>query len=68
MGAIRGRSDTHFEGEGIMDVATGFGMLAMGLIAILIGSLIIYKVLNMVARKEKEEKERKERNKIYGSN
>ena len=65
---MRGRSDTHFEGEGIMDMATGFGMLAMGLIAILIGSLIIYKVLNMVARKEKEEKERKERNKIYGSN
>ena len=51
-----------------MDLATGFGMLAMGLIAIMIGSLIIYKVLNLVARKEKEEKERKERNKIYGSN
>lgn len=65
---MRGRPDTHIEGEGIMDMATGFGMLAMGLIAIMIGSLIIYKVLNLVARKEKEEKERKERNKIYGSN
>jgi F0F1-type ATP synthase assembly protein I len=51
-----------------MDLATGFGMLAMGLIAIMIGSLIIWKVINMVAKKEKEEKERKERDKIYGSN
>ncbi len=51
-----------------MDLATGFGMLAMGLIAIMIAGLIIYKVINMVAMKEKEDKERKERNKVYGSN
>ena len=51
-----------------MNLATGFGMLAMGLIAIMIASLIIYKVVNMIAKKEKEDKERKERSKIYGSN
>jgi len=39
-----------------MDLATGFGMLAMGLIAIMIASLIIYKVVNMIAKKEKEDK------------
>jgi len=51
-----------------MDMATGFGMLAMGITAIMIASLIIWKVINIRAKMEKEEKERKERNKIYGSN
>ncbi len=51
-----------------MDVASGFGMLAMGMTAIMIAGLIIWKVINIKAKMEKEEKERKERNKIYGSN
>jgi len=51
-----------------MDVASGFGMLAIGMTAIMIAGLIIWKVINLRAKMEKEEKERKERNKIYGSN
>lgn len=46
MDTIRGRSDTHFEGEGIMSVGYGFGMLAVGMIAILIGAIIIYNIIN----------------------
>ena len=34
------------EGDGIMTVGHGFGMLAVGLIAIAIGGLIIYKIIN----------------------
>ena len=43
-----------------MDVATGFGMLAVGMIAILIGSLIIWKVINMVKDHEMREIEEKQ--------
>ena len=46
MGTIRGRPYTHFEGDGVMTVGYGFGMLAVGLIAIAIGGLIIYKIIN----------------------
>jgi len=43
-----------------MDVATGFGMLAVGMIAILIGGLIIWKVINMVKDQEMREIEEKQ--------
>ena len=41
-----------------MDLAHGFGMLAVGLIAILIGGTIIFLVINKTQRLEKEEKEK----------
>jgi len=41
-----------------MDIAHGFGMLAVGLIAILIGGTIIFLVINKTQRLEKEEKEK----------
>ena len=53
---------------GTFTMATGFGMLAVGLTATLIGGIIIWKVINMVKHYEEEEKERKEREKKYGSN
>jgi len=49
-----------------MDMATGFGMLAVGMTAILIGGGIIWKVINVMQDNEKKEKEMKERTKIYG--
>ena len=51
-----------------MDLASGFGMLAMGLTVIMIAGLIIYKVINIMEENKQEEKEKKEREKIYGSN
>ena len=51
-----------------MDLASGFGMLAMGLTVIMIAGLIIYKVINIMEKNKQEEKEKKEREKIYGSN
>jgi len=36
-----------------MSVGYGFGMLAVGLIAIAIGGLIIYKIINHKPKKEK---------------
>ena len=56
MDTIRGRSDTHFEGEGIMGTftwETGLGMLGLGMFVILIGGLIIWIVLNHKPKKEK---------------
>jgi|TARA_B100001094_G_C18043665_1_gene726310 hypothetical protein len=41
-----------------MDIAHGFGMLGVGLIAILIGGTIIFLVINRIQRLEKEEKEK----------
>ena len=35
-----------------MTVAQGFGMLAMGLLAILIGGVIIFKIINHKPREE----------------
>ena len=51
-----------------MDLASGFGMLAMGLTVIMIAGWIIYKVINIMEKNKQEEKEKKEREKIYGSN
>ena len=41
-----------------MDLAHGFGMLAVGLIAIAIGGTIFFLVINRTQRLEKEEKEK----------
>jgi uncharacterized protein (UPF0335 family) len=49
-----------------MTPAEGFGMLAMGLIAIAIGATCFYLIIKRMERLEKEEKEMKERTKIYG--
>ena len=47
----------------------GFGMLLMGIIAITIGGMIIYLIINTIEdRKIKEEKEKKEREKVDGLN
>ena len=56
MGTIRGRSHPQVEGDGVMGTFTighGFGMLAVGLMAILVGGLIVWKVIN---HKPKEQK------------
>jgi len=39
--------------EGTFTMATGLGMLAVGLIAIVIGGLIIYKVINYKREEDK---------------
>ena len=49
-----------------MTPAEGFGMLAMGLIAIAIGATCFYLIIKRQERLEKEEQEMKERTKIYG--
>lgn len=41
-----------------MDLAHGFGMLAVGLIVMLIGGNIIFLVINKIEKLEKEEKEK----------
>ena len=49
MGTIRGRPDPQVEGDGVMGTFTighGFGMLAVGLMVILIAGIIILKVIN----------------------
>ena len=46
--------------------AYGFGMLAMGLIAIAIGATCFYIIVKRIEKKQKEEQEMKERRKIYG--
>ena len=38
-----------------MDLASGFGMLAMGLTVIMIAGLIIYKVINIMEENKQEE-------------
>ncbi len=53
---------------GTFTMATGFGMLAIGLSVILIAGLIILKVIDITEKNRKEEKQRKEMEKIYGSN
>lgn len=42
----------------------GFGMLAIGLIAIMIGGTIAYLIINYIQKKEKQEAEEK-KNKIW---
>ncbi len=49
-------------------LASGLGMLAMGVSLILIAGLIVLKVINTIEKNKQEEQERKEREKIYGSN
>ena len=49
MGTIRGRSHPQVEGDGVMGTFTighGFGMLAVGLMVILVAGIIILKVIN----------------------
>jgi hypothetical protein len=40
----------------MMTVAQGFGMLAMGLLAILIGGVIIFKIINHKPREEEDDR------------
>tara|TARA_B100001287_G_C22535519_1_gene459500 strand:- start:661 stop:789 length:129 start_codon:yes stop_codon:yes gene_type:complete len=40
---------------GTFTLATGFGMLAVGLIAITIGATVAYFIINYLQKKEKEE-------------
>ena len=51
---------------GTFDLAHGFGMLALGMTAILAGGLIIWKVINIQKDNKDKEKEEREREKIYG--
>jgi hypothetical protein len=39
----------------MMTVAQGFGMLAMGLLAILIGGVIIFKIINHKPREDEDD-------------
>ena len=48
----------------IMTPGYGFGMLAIGLIAIMIGGTIAYLIINYIEKKEKPEAEEK-KNKIW---
>jgi len=48
-----------------MTPAEGFGMLAMGLIAIAIGGTAVLLVINKIQDNEKKAKEREEREKIF---
>ncbi len=45
---------------GTFTMATGFGMLGMGLVVILIGGLVILKVINAVEKKRQTDKQMKE--------
>lgn len=53
--------------EGTFTMATGLGMLGVGMVVILIAGLIILKVINTIAEKDKEDQEQREREKVYGS-
>ena len=71
MGTIRGRPDTHIEGEGVMGtftLSTGLGMLVTGLVVLAIMSTGFLLITRKIERDRKEEAEKKEREKIYGSN
>lgn len=52
---------------GTFDLAHGLGMLAVGMAVILIAGLVILKVINTIAEKDKEDREQREREKVYGS-
>ena len=68
---MRGRPDTHIEGEGVMGTftfATGFGLLAAGMTLLAILSTGFLFITRKIERDRKEEIEKKEREKIYGSN
>ena len=51
-----------------MDVAHGFGMLAVGLIAIAIGCGMIFLVIKKIERNKEEEAEKERIKKFYGPN
>ena len=53
---------------GTFTLATGFGLLAMGLIVIAIISTGFLLITSKIERDKKEEEQRKEMEKIYGSN
>ena len=53
---------------GTFTMATGFGMLATGLIVLAIISTGFLLITRKIERDRKEEIEKKEREKIYGSN
>ena len=55
----KGREDV------VMTPAEGFGMLAMGLIAMAIAGTIMYLVINKIQDNEIKAKEREEREKIF---
>ena len=48
-----------------MTPAEGFGMLAVGLVAIAIGGIILYLVINKLQDDELKAKEKEEREKIF---
>ena len=50
----------------MMTAADGFGMLAVGLIAITIGATMAFLIINKLEKNKKEEKERKEWEEKYG--
>ena len=51
---------------GTFDMAHGFGLLAIGLLVILIGGLIILKVINIMEENKKQEIEKKKWEDKYG--
>jgi hypothetical protein len=53
---------------GTFTLATGLGMLAVGVIIIAIMGLVGLKVINTMEKNRIEQEKRKEREKIYGSN
>ena len=55
----KGREDV------VMTPAEGFGMLAVGLVAIAIGGIILYLVINKLQDDELKAKEKEEREKIF---
>ena len=53
---------------GTFTLATGFGLLAVGLIAMMIGATCFYFITKRMQKKEHEEKEQKElEERLYGS-
>ena len=50
-----------------MDVAHGFGLLAIGMVVIMIMGLIILKVINTMENNKKQEAEKERIKKFYGS-
>jgi len=51
---------------GTFTLQTGLGMLAVGMTAILVGAVIIWKVLNIIKENDKKQKEEEIGRKIYG--
>ena len=48
-----------------MTVELGIGMFVYNMIALFIGAVIVYKVINVIQQKEKEEKENENRKHPY---